>query len=32
MPDINFTPNGISKLLPKLNPQKANEPDKHMFR
>ena len=28
MPDINFTANGISKLLSELNPQKANEPDK----
>ena len=28
MPDINFTTNGISKLLSKLNPQKANGPDK----
>ena len=26
MPDINFTTNGISKLLSKLNPQKANGP------
>ena len=28
MPDINFTTNGILKLLSKLNPQKANGPDK----
>ena len=28
MPDINFTTNGISKLLSKINPQKANGPDK----
>ena len=28
MPDINFTTNGISKLLSKPNPQKANGPDK----
>ena len=28
MPDINFTTNGISKLLSKLNTQKANGPDK----
>ena len=28
MPDINFTTNGISKLLSKLNLQKANRPDK----
>ena len=28
MPDINFTTNGISKLLSKLNPQKPNGPDK----
>ena len=27
MPSINFTTNGISKLLFKLNPQKANGPD-----
>ena len=27
MPDINFTTNGISKLLSKLNIQKANGPD-----
>ena len=27
MPDINFTTNGISKLLSKLNTQKANAPD-----
>ena len=28
MPDINFTTNGILKLLSKLNPQKAKGPDK----
>ena len=28
MPDINFTTNGISKLLSKLNYLKANGPDK----
>ena len=28
MPDINFTVNGISKLLSKLNPLKAKGPDK----
>ena len=28
MPAINFTTNGISKLLSKLNLQKANGPDK----
>ena len=28
MPDINFTTNPISKLLSKLNPQRANAPDK----
>ena len=28
MPAINFRTNGISKLLSKLNPQKANGPDK----
>ena len=28
MPDINFTTNGISKLLSKLNPQKVDGPDK----
>ena len=28
MPDINFTTNGISKLLSKLNLQKVNGPDK----
>ena len=28
MPDINFTANGISKLLSKLNPLKAKGPDK----
>ena len=32
MPDINFTTNGILKLLSKLNPQKANGPDKILIR
>ena len=32
MPDINITTNGISQLLSKLNPQKANGPDKTPIR